>query len=69
VAGTVITEVIFSWPGVSGYAVAGISAKDYPVVQAYLLLVVVVVVLVNRAVDLVQHLLDPRVDQHAESTG
>jgi ABC-type dipeptide/oligopeptide/nickel transport system permease component len=69
VAGTVITEVIFSWPGVSGYAVAGIAAKDYPVVQAYLLLVVVVVVIVNRAVDLLQHLLDPRVDQRAEATG
>jgi ABC-type dipeptide/oligopeptide/nickel transport system permease component len=68
VAGTVITEVIFSWPGVSGYAVAGISGKDYPVVQAYLLLVVVVVVIVNRAVDVLQHLLDPRVDQRTEST-
>ncbi|MEJ3750073.1 ABC transporter permease [Actinomycetes bacterium KLBMP 9797] len=61
VAASVITEVIFTWPGVSEYAVAAISAKDYPVVQAYLLLVVVVVVVVNRAVDVVQHLLDPRV--------
>ncbi|MER7456689.1 ABC transporter permease [Micromonospora sp. NPDC126480] len=68
VAGTVITEVIFSWPGVSGYAVAAIAAKDYPVVQAYLLLVVVVVVLVNRAVDVLQHALDPRVEQRAEAT-
>ncbi|TDC38629.1 ABC transporter permease [Micromonospora sp. KC213] len=66
VAASVITEVIFSWPGVSEYAVAAISAKDYPVVQAYLLLVVVVVVVVNRAVDVIQHLLDPRVGQAAE---
>lgn len=66
VAASVITEVIFSWPGVSEYAVAAISAKDYPVVQAYLLLVVVVVVIVNRAVDVVQHLLDPRVGHAAE---
>lgn len=61
VAGTVITEAVFSWPGVSAYAVTAIAAKDYPVVQAYLLLVVVVVVVVNRAVDVLQHLLDPRV--------
>jgi ABC-type dipeptide/oligopeptide/nickel transport system permease component len=59
--------VIFSWPGVSEYAVAAISAKDYPVVQAYLLLVVVVVVVVNRAVDVLQHLLDPRVAHAAEA--
>jgi ABC-type dipeptide/oligopeptide/nickel transport system permease component len=67
VAASVITEVIFSWPGVSEYAVAAISAKDYPVVQAYLLLVVVVVVVVNRAVDVLQHLLDPRVAHAAEA--
>ena len=65
VAGTVITEVVFSWPGVSAYAVDGIAAKDYPVVQAYLLLVVVLVVVVNRTVDLAQHLLDPRVGRAA----
>lgn len=66
VAASVITEVIFTWPGVSEYAVAAISAKDYPVVQAYLLLVVVVVVVVNRTVDVIQHLLDPRVAHVAE---
>jgi ABC-type dipeptide/oligopeptide/nickel transport system permease component len=69
VAGTVITEVIFSWPGVSAYAVDGIAAKDYPVVQAYLVLVVILVVVVNRAVDLAQHLLDPRVQARAEAAG
>jgi ABC-type dipeptide/oligopeptide/nickel transport system permease component len=68
VAGTVITEVIFSWPGVSAYAVDGIAAKDYPVVQAYLMLVVVLVVVVNRLVDLAQHLLDPRVGHAARGS-
>jgi ABC-type dipeptide/oligopeptide/nickel transport system permease component len=67
VAASVITEVIFAWPGVSEYAVTAIAARDYPVVQAYLLLVVLVVVVVNRAVDVVQHLLDPRVGRASEA--
>lgn len=62
VAGTVITEAVFSWPGVSAFAVTAISARDYPVVQGYLLLVIVVVVVVNRGVDVIQHLLDPRTE-------
>jgi ABC-type dipeptide/oligopeptide/nickel transport system permease component len=60
VAGTVITEAVFSWPGISAYALTAISARDYPAVQGYLLLVVVIVVTVNRSVDVLQHLLDPR---------
>jgi len=67
VASSVLTEVIFSWPGVSEYAVAAIAAKDHPVVQAYLLLTVAVVVLVNRTVDVVQHLLDPRTARTTEA--
>jgi ABC-type dipeptide/oligopeptide/nickel transport system permease component len=61
-AGSVITEVVFTWPGVAAYAVEAIEAQDYPVVQAYVLLMVLLTVLVNRGVDLMQRLLDPRVD-------
>ncbi|MGW6033643.1 ABC transporter permease [Gordonia terrae] len=67
VAGSVITETVFSWPGVSAYAVGAIADQDYAVVQAYVLLVVAVVVTVNRAVDAVQSVLDPRVDQRVEA--
>lgn len=66
VAGSVITEVVFSWPGVAAYSVTAIEAQDYPVIQAYVLLMVVVVVVVNRTVDLLQRWLDPRVDHRAE---
>ncbi|MFE0749928.1 ABC transporter permease [Gordonia sp. NPDC058843] len=66
IAGSVITETVFSWPGVSAYAVGAIADQDYAVVQAYVLLVVAVVVIVNRAVDAVQNVLDPRVAQRAE---
>lgn len=65
--GSVITEAIFSWPGVAGYAVTAIDAHDYPVVQAYVLLTTVVVVVVNRGVDAAQRLLDPRGQAHAEA--
>lgn len=65
--GSIITEAIFSWPGVAGYAVAAIDAHDYPVVQAYVLLTTVVVVVVNRGVDAAQRLLDPRGEARAEA--
>ncbi|WP_052668895.1 ABC transporter permease [Nitriliruptor alkaliphilus] len=58
--GAVITEAIFSWPGVAAYAVGAIRAQDYPVVQGYILLMTLVVVLVNRAIDLTQRVVDPR---------
>lgn len=65
--GSVITEVIFSWPGVAGYAVEAIETQDYPVVQAYVLLTTVGVIVVNRGVDVAQRLLDPRGDARAEA--
>jgi ABC-type dipeptide/oligopeptide/nickel transport system permease component len=67
VTGSVITEAVFSWPGVGRYAVDAIAAQDYPVVQAYVVLTTALVVLVNRGVDLVQRLVDPRGDARAEA--
>lgn len=60
VGGSVITEAVFAWPGVGAYAVGAIRAQDYPVVQAYVVLITVLVVAVNRFVDLAQRLIDPR---------
>jgi ABC-type dipeptide/oligopeptide/nickel transport system permease component len=67
VTGSVITEAVFSWPGVGRYAVDAISAQDHPVVQAYVVLSTALVVLVNRGVDLAQRLVDPRGDARAEA--
>lgn len=66
VAGSIITETIFAWPGVNAYAIGAIGDEDYAVVQAYVLLVVAVVVVVNRGVDALQTVLDPRVQQRVE---
>jgi len=60
VAGSVIVESVFSWPGIGRYCVASIFSRDYPVIQAYVLIMAVVFILCNLLVDIVYHLLDPK---------
>ncbi|NJN84635.1 MAG: ABC transporter permease [Caldilineaceae bacterium] len=59
--GAVITESIFAWPGVGRLVLQAISARDYPLVQAAVLLISVVYVFLNLAVDIVYVYLDPRI--------
>jgi ABC-type dipeptide/oligopeptide/nickel transport system permease component len=59
--GAVVTETIFAWPGVGRLAMTAILQRDYPVVQGCVLLVAVVFVLVNLAVDVLYGWLDPRI--------
>lgn len=59
--GAVITEQVFSWPGMGTLIVTAISSRDYPTVQGALLIVATVFVLVNLGVDLVYALVDPRI--------
>jgi peptide/nickel transport system permease protein len=58
--GAVITEMVFSWPGLGRLLMDGILRRDYPVVQATVIVVAFIYVLVNLAVDLTYHLVDPR---------
>ena len=60
-AGTVITETIFSWDGIGRLLVESIEKRDYPVTQACVLLVALSYVLVNAATDIIYKLADPRV--------
>jgi peptide/nickel transport system permease protein len=60
-AGAVITEVVFSWPGVGQLTVEAIQRRDYPLVQGAILLISTSYVLVNTATDLVYGWLDPRI--------
>jgi peptide/nickel transport system permease protein len=60
-AGTVITETIFQWPGLGQLTVEAIQRRDYPVVQACVLIISVTYVLVNTLTDIAYTLLDPRV--------
>jgi len=63
-AGTVITETIFSWDGVGRLLVESIEKRDYPVTQACVLIVALSYVLVNLATDVLYRFADPRV-RHA----
>jgi ABC-type dipeptide/oligopeptide/nickel transport system permease component len=60
-AGTIVTETIFSWPGIGRLAVTAIQARDYPLLQGCILLIAVSYVLVNLLTDFVYLLVDPRV--------
>jgi peptide/nickel transport system permease protein len=60
-SGAIVTETIFSWPGLGRFTVDSIFARDYPVVQAMVLFVATLVVLINLAVDILYAVIDPRV--------
>jgi len=60
-AGTIVTESIFSWPGVGRLAVQAIQARDYPLLQGCILLIAVSYVAVKLLTDLIYALIDPRV--------
>ena len=60
-AGTIVTETIFSWPGIGRLAVQAIGARDYPLLQGCILVIAVSYVLVNLLTDLVYAFADPRV--------
>lgn len=60
-AGAVLTETVFTWPGVGRLLVDSILARDYPVVQGAVLLIAVSFIIVNLLVDLIYGLIDPRI--------
>jgi nickel transport system permease protein len=63
IAGTVIIENIFAWPGIGRLCVSAIFNRDYPVIQAYVLLMAILFVVCNFLVDIFSGLLDPRIRQ------
>ncbi len=60
-AGTIVTETIFSWPGIGRLTVQAINARDYPLLQGCILLIAVTYVFVNLLTDVVYAVVDPRV--------
>lgn len=60
-AGAVLTEIVFSWPGIGRLIVDPIIARDYPVVQASLVLVAGLFVMVNLGIDILYAFLGPRI--------
>jgi dipeptide transport system permease protein len=62
--GAILTETIFSWPGVGKWLIEAINRRDYPVLQGGILLIGTVVMAVNLVVDLTYGLINPRI-RHA----
>ncbi|MFQ5893474.1 MAG: ABC transporter permease, partial [Nitrospinota bacterium] len=60
-AGSIITETIFAWPGIGRLTIQAINARDYPLVQGCVLVIALGYVLVNLATDLLYGLIDPRI--------
>jgi peptide/nickel transport system permease protein len=60
-SGTLIIEMIFSWPGIGRLLITAIGARDYPVVEGCVLTFAMIYVVVNMATDLVYAMIDPRV--------
>lgn len=59
--GAVLTETVFSWPGIGRLMVDSILARDYPVVQGAVLMLAVFFVMINLLVDIIYAFLDPRI--------
>jgi ABC-type dipeptide/oligopeptide/nickel transport system permease component len=60
-AGTIVTETIFSWPGIGRLTVQAISSRDYPLLQGCILVIALSYVLVNLLTDFLYAVIDPRV--------
>jgi dipeptide transport system permease protein len=64
-AGAILTETIFSWPGIGKWLVEAIHRRDYPVVQGGILMSATIIILVNLLVDLLYGVVNPRIRHHA----
>lgn len=60
-AGAILTETIFSWPGIGKWMVDSVFRRDYPVIQGGLLLIAAIIMIVNLIVDLLYGLINPRI--------
>lgn len=59
--GAILTETIFSWPGIGRYIFEAINFRDYPVIQSGILIVAIIFVTINLIVDLLYAVIDPRI--------
>lgn len=60
-AGAIITEMIFSWPGLGRLTIESINSRDYPMVQGCILMIAVTYIIANLITDFAYRLLDPRI--------
>jgi len=60
ITGAILTETIFSWPGIGKWLVASITARDYPVIQGGVLIIAVMIITINLTVDLLYAWANPK---------
>jgi dipeptide transport system permease protein len=60
-AGAILTETVFSWPGIGSWLVESINRRDYPVLQGGVLMVATLIILVNLVVDVLYGIINPRI--------
>ncbi|WP_144183701.1 ABC transporter permease [Elioraea rosea] len=62
IGGTVVTESVFTYPGLGRLVIQAISTRDYPLIQGAILVILLIYVLINLAVDVLYVYIDPRID-------
>lgn len=62
VAGSIVVEQVFGIPGLGRILLSSISNRDYPVVQAIIIMLAAIILVINFAVDIIYHKVDPRID-------
>ena len=60
-AGAILTETIFGWPGIGKWMVDSIYRRDYPIVQGGLMMICVIVMIVNLTIDVLYGLINPKI--------
>jgi dipeptide transport system permease protein len=63
ITGAILTETIFSWPGIGRWLVQSITARDYPVIQGGVLIISFIIILTNIMVDFIYYFLNPKMRQ------
>lgn len=62
IGGTVVTEAVFTYPGLGRLLIAAISTRDYPLIQGCILVILVIYILINVMVDVLYAYIDPRIE-------
>ena len=60
IAGTIVVENVFAWPGLGQLCISSIFNRDYPIIQTYVLFIGFLFVVFNLLFDIIQHIVDPR---------
>ncbi|RKS85236.1 dipeptide transport system permease protein [Orbus hercynius] len=61
-SGAILTETVFSWPGIGRWLIEGLQRRDYPVVQSGVLIIATLIIVVNLVVDVLYGLINPRIN-------